>query len=207
MVRWNFCIREIELFMDNSLLKRYDFLNRIYIKDKETNLGLKIFIIIVLGFMCLANTFKSLMKGKSVIIGVLGFGGLSFYLVWNALGQLRSNGGYIQAPVAVEFYSDRLILRYNNIDRKDRMGPRREEYTFYYKDLEGLDFSVPLQCLNIRGGPMLTVHFHNISKDIKRDYRANQRYFQNLLYISPESKDEFLKDIQKYSGIIIRELH
>lgn len=99
------------------------------------------------------------MEGKSVIIGILGFGGLSFYLVRHIIGLLKPDSGYKQVPVTVEFYSGKLILRYNNIDRQDRMGQRREEYTFFYSDLEGLDFSVPLQCLNIRGGPMLRVHF------------------------------------------------
>ncbi len=195
MVKWDGFI------MDNTLLKRYDFLNRVYMKDRETNLFLKIFIIIVLIVMFLATGFKQIMEGKSVIIGILGFGGLSFYLVRHIFGLLKSDGGYKQVPVTVEFYSGKLILRYSNIDRQDRMGQRREEYTFYYGDLEGLYYSIPLQCLNIRGGPMLRVHFYDKSKDIERDYRKDQRYFQNLLYIPPENKDEFLEDIQKYSGI------
>lgn len=54
--------------MDNTLLKRYDFLNRVYMKDRETNLFLKIFIIIVLIVMFLATDLNKLWKGNRLLL-------------------------------------------------------------------------------------------------------------------------------------------
>ena len=59
-------------------------------------------------------------------------------------------------------------MRYDYIDREDDMEPRSEEYTFYYRDIIDLEFSVPQQCLNIKCGPLLRMYFIEIQRRLKR---------------------------------------
>jgi hypothetical protein len=196
--------------METMSLKRYELINRVYAKGQSViGIVLRIVVSIIACIVLLFVFIGVLITGE--IKGLLYSGvciiGVCIILAKNIMNLRVKKARYIQIRTIIDFYSDKLVMHYDYIDREDGMGPRSEEYTFNYRDIIDLEFSVPLQCLNIKCGPLLKVHFHIDSKVIERDYRTNKRYYRNLIYLPQDQIDEFLKDIQQYSGISVRELN
>ncbi len=184
--------------------KRYEFINRIHVKEYTViSVILKIIISIITCLILFFVMIPIFFEG----IGILLFIGTSIILVRYIIRFGIRKVGCMQIRTIFDFYSDRLVMRYDYIDREDDMGPRSEEYTFYYRDIIDLEYSVPLQCLNIKCGPILKIHYHRNSKEVEKDYTRNKKYYKNLIYLPQNKIDEFLKDIQQYSGINVKELH
>lgn len=190
--------------METMSFKRYEFINKVYEK-KKTAIGivLKIIAFIIVGLVLLFILLGFLITGLGFLLPICG----GIFALIKVEGLESKKVEHIQVRAIIDFYSDSVVMRYDYIDREDDMGPRSEEYTFYYRDIIDLEFSVPQQCLNIKCGPLLRMYFYRDSKEIEKDYRMNKRYYRNLIYLPSAKRDEFLKDIQKYSGISVTELH
>jgi hypothetical protein len=192
--------------MEEAAVRNFSFVNRIYVRAEKTNKGKGIFIKLVIGAMILLFLFKSAMENVSVFKLLLPFLGLLAFL---ASGLRKSGGSAIKpAPISVSFFGDKLVLCYDNLDREDGMGSRREQYTLLYNNIQDIQFSVPMQCLKITCGPLLKVEFHKdpSEKSILKDFTNQRKPYDTYLYLTPDIKDEFISNLQYFSRKQVREL-
>ncbi|PKM67830.1 MAG: hypothetical protein CVU95_04060 [Firmicutes bacterium HGW-Firmicutes-2] len=181
--------------MEPKELKAYNFLNKVYAQKDQSNKGLRTALKVGIALWAIVVVFKLLMGDFSI-------GSTSFIIIIYFIIRMRETGtgGFKETSSSFMFFEDHMLLVNHNIEKKDRMGLRKEQYRFDYDRVKLLEFNTALNCIRITCGAQVISSFVNQSKEIIKDYTNDVKHNQDYVYIPDEIREDFFQDIKRFTN-------
>jgi hypothetical protein len=170
--------------MDNNFV----FMNKFKIDNKKVmnSIVIKLLMVLILIVLVLKNLLDGI-SFTSVFIPVFL---LTLFLPKGAPTF------EIYASTRVSFEEKRMRITYMNLDRKDKLGSRTEDYLIYYDTLKKVRYNEKYYKLEIISKADVTITSSK-NETMKKDYRTTDEWSQNMLYLPDEIREQFLASVQE----------
>ena len=95
-----------------------------------------------------------------------------------------------------------IVICYDGLDREDNMGTRIEKSTIVYKNITKLEYSKPLQCLNIQGFLIESIQYlkQPSKKEFIKNYFDKKEEKRTLLYVSGKEREKIISVLEQKTG-------
>ena len=179
--------------------------NRVYIEGKSNRPFVRKVAKFLTCFLLAAFIFKILMDGFS--FEIIKENLITILLLVYLFISTKKIGYYRDIPAKILFKDNSFSVVYENIDREDKMGLRKEETEIYYDEVQTIDYSNELGCFKITSKPILKVNYFKGNKEYIRDYRKKKKTIDTFIYASDISKKQLELYLKRYTGKFINELN
>lgn len=179
--------------MDNNFV----FMNKFVIDNKKVQSSILIKLLTVIVMIILL--IKSIMEGfsfETIFIPV-------FLLIVLLPRGAPTFEKYISTRVSFE--EKRMRITYMNLDRKDKLGYRTEDYLIYYDTLKKVRYNEKYFKLEIISKADVTITSTK-NETIKKDYRTTNEWCQNTLYLPDEIREQFLASVKDVCKVVFGEM-
>lgn len=190
--------------MENNSL---EFISKVYVKGKSKHPKLRVAVKVILILYALIFLFVVTMDGFS--FDLIKDNIIPIILILNAYNVTKPQEGFKDTVVKVDFNIDEMIIKYDSINRHDKMGPRMEVITIKYNNITKLEYNKEVDGLNIQGYPIERVRYlkEGNQKEYIINYLEKNQEKSTIIYFSSDEKNKILNVLREKTNIEVIELN
>lgn len=183
--------------MKNQVL---EFISKVYVEGKSRYPIARVGIRILLGIYILIILI-------SIWAGVFSTNDITpnlfpIALLVYTMNRTKKVSGYKATVVRVELKDNEITICYEGLDRDDKMGPRVEKTTILYNNITNMEYSIPIQCLNIQGFPVESTQYlrQSSKNEVVVNYCDKKMEKRTLLYVGNREKEKIINFLEAKTG-------
>ena len=175
------------------MTEHYEFINKTWAQNAPKNKIIRM-ILKLLGSVLLLITFiQILMDGIKEINWFVGIA-LPVLLIVQSFRFTR-NGRYVSSLIIIDSEPEKVVFKYPNINRLDKMGIHTEIIIIRNSDVQQFEYSKELNSIRIISKPLI-----RIEKESREDLINNSSLYELVLYPPMEEIEKILSSFETSFG-------